>query len=96
MIPDAFSSGAASPLRLCYFPVHNRLDKPMTSIQNAVIDTCAEVICGYGLVLREAYIDPAVANGVVPDAYWRQRVSNPLPTRCRDGLSSTRDSICIW
>ena len=33
----------------------------------------------YGPVLDEGYAIPAVPAGVVPERYWRQRVSNPFP-----------------
>ncbi|KJS19669.1 MAG: ErfK/YbiS/YcfS/YnhG family protein [Hoeflea sp. BRH_c9] len=33
----------------------------------------------YGPVLDEGYAIPAVPSGVVPERYWRQRVSNPFP-----------------
>lgn len=33
----------------------------------------------YGAVLDEPYPIPAVANGVVPARFWRQRVANPFP-----------------
>ncbi|MCY0094299.1 L,D-transpeptidase [Hoeflea ulvae] len=33
----------------------------------------------YGAVLDEPYPIPAVADGIVPERYWRQRVTNPYP-----------------